>query len=118
MSGGWQGGWSYAGGCAIHNEFCDTAGGSGRGKEGEDGREGKYNGVNRGEPIGEAETSRFLACPVVFDNHDTLLLTVLAYRPNSFSSTLYKPTAHKIFLYFRNGDHWQPPRISELPTVF
>jgi hypothetical protein len=39
MSGGWQGGWSYAGGA----ELCDTDVGSGRGKEEEDGREDIYN---------------------------------------------------------------------------
>jgi hypothetical protein len=45
-----SGGWSYSGG-VIHDEFCDTVVGSGRGKEEEDGREGKYDGVNRGSSV-------------------------------------------------------------------
>ena len=59
---GWMARWmSYAGG-VIHDGFCDTAMGSGRGKEEEDGREGKYNGVNRGE--NQSEQRRPASWPV------------------------------------------------------
>ena len=104
-------GWNYPGG-AIHDEFCDTAVGSGRGKEEEDGRDCKYDGLNRGDNQPERrrpDLSRWsLLNFVTIMTHFCLLYssTVLAYRSNAFSSIEYLfqlPTAQKV--YFRNGDH-------------
>ena len=69
-------GWNYPG-SAIHDEFSDTAVGSGRVKEEEDGRV-NHRGENEPE-WRRPDLSRCVALEFRH-NHDTLLLAVLEYR--------------------------------------